>query len=629
MGSRACTWLLVLACAALGAGGPTLAQLPEAGTSLSGDVITTAGVMLRFEQVDLRTAADLYSRVTNRIVLPAPDMEGKVTILNRTRVSQDEAARLIEAALELRGWTIIPEGRIARLVRARDAVKRRIPTVSGQSGEPLARVNRIQTHLIPLKQARASKVQGMLSPLLSNDGNIIVDERTNLLVVTEVSSNMARLLGLIGQVDRPLDESERSIRRISLKHLAPGKMIETIRDYFKDTSLRYLPDERLQNLVLSGRERDVEEAARLIGEIDLPVPEEQIHNQVFPIQYAKATEVAALVSKLYKERVDQPPPTFSINADPPSNSVILTGPPELREEIRGLIADLDQRYRQVVLKVLIGEVSTPEGGHSRTFGIEWAHLLGNAARSELAQDFGAIGASAGRSNPGTGTAGLRYSLLRPASYSVFVQALDARSDFRTLASPHITVANNKPAEFRVGRQVPVQTAERISDNSNTTIRSSEFRDVVLGLTATPQITARREVALHLELQFNEQLGRDPVLNNPIFSTREVKTDVIVADEHTLILGGLIRNDFKETRSEVPGLARLPVIGRLFRRTNRDRPRQELLVMLTPTILETSGEADRVTERYDREWFGRNEDAGYRERWKRIRARVARLRKEQE
>jgi general secretion pathway protein D len=494
--------------------------------------------------------------------------------------------------MELQGWTFIPEGKTVKVVKSKDAVKRMVPMLSPTSEAQLSGVSRMQTHLVALRHVKGEDIKSLISPLLSNDGTIQLNERTNLMVITEVSTNMARLLELIEKVDRPLTAQEEAVDSIELKHVAPNKMMDTVKEYFKTTTLRFLPDERLQVLVVTGRQQEVAKALKMVRHLDRPVRADQVENQILSIQYAKAPEVAALIEKLYKGRADAPPPTFSVNADKDSNSLILTGPPELRSEIAALIARIDIRYKQVMLKVLIGELNvTPE----MTLGVQWSHLLGSL--NSLTQDFGAIG----RTDATTSAAGLKFNYIRPRDYSAFLQALETNTAFNVLASPQIMVSNNKPAMFKVGRKEPVQTGERISQG-NDVVRSNEFVDVGLTLNATPSITPDGDVALDIDLQFSDNVGTSGISQNPIFSNREAKTSVIVKDEHTLIIAGLMRTDLNRTDNQVPVLGNLPVVGSLFRRRQQKNLKQELIVLITPTVIERPQQADVLTGNYKDEAF---------------------------
>jgi general secretion pathway protein D len=587
--------MAIVALAALGARGAAGAPEP-----LPKDIVTPEGVLLRLEQVEMDQVVDLYSRITDRVVLPAPDLKGKITIINRHRIKPLEAARLIESAFELQGWTMIPSKKATRLVKSKDAVKRMVPMIMvvPRSERELANTSRIQTHLVALKYATGEDVKTLISPLLSNDGTIQLNHRTNLLVITEVGTNMSRLLALIAKVDRPLNKEEETFDCVQLHHVAPKKMVEDVKEYFKGTTLTFLPNERLNLLVLSGRRLDVDRAAQVIRQLDRPVDPEQTVNQIVRIRYAKATDVAELVSKLYKNRLDQPPPSFSVNSDKASNTLIVTGPPELRAEVARLIDQVDKRYDQVLLKALVGEVSSKP---TRTLGVQWEYLR-NA--TDLAQNFGSIYPSTDMTPLRTGTVGIRYSVIHPSGYSHFVNALELTKGFTVVASPQIAVATNKTATFKVIDQVPVQTAERTSDNSNVTVRSNDFKEVGLTLKATPAITPNKEVSLDLDFTFSEVGNRDAIFHNFTFVTRQTQTSVIIADEHTLVIAGLMRRDHNRTETRVPWLGRMPVLGPLFRNRSDENSKQELLVLLTPTIMETPEESEQIARAYQNHSFSK-------------------------
>lgn len=592
--ARAC-WIAVAAVALWTApvdAADAVKPAEETEGKIPADTVQPGGVLLRLDSVDMPKVVELYSRITGKIVIPSPDARGKVTIINRERLKPQEAARLIESALELQGWTMIPQGNIAKLVKSREAVKRLLPTGEPGSEKVLENVSRMQTFLVPVRYITADEVRNLIAPLLSNDATIQVNERTNLLVITEIGTNMARLLELIQKVDRPLSTDEDAIESVKLKHVDPKKMMDDIATYVKGGGLTFVPNDRLQVLVVNGKRRDVERAKRIIALLDLPVEEGQNTNQIINIKYAKAQDIAELLLKLYKNRPEAPPATFSVNFDKSSNTVILTGPPQLRTEIAQLIAQVDTRYKQVLLKVLVCEVNKMP---TRSLGVQWEFFKNsyNIANTLTGPLTGTM-----RDDPvRRATPGFRYSVIQPAGYSHFITALESTDNFNVLASPQITVASNHKATFNVADQVPIQTASRVSDNSNVQVNSNSFKEAGLKLNVEPSITPDHEVALDLEFEFTEVGARDPIIPNPTFSTRQANTSVLVKDEHTLVLAGLMRRDHTRAQDGVPFFGRLPGLGPLFRTRVDSSAKQEIVVLITPTVLATIGESDSVSEGY--------------------------------
>jgi len=154
--------------------------------------------------------------------------------------------------------------------------------------------------------------------------------------------------------------------------------------------------------------------------------------------------------------------------------------------------------------------------------------------------------------------------------------------------------NNKTAEIRVGQEVPYTKDSRVSDNS-AVIKTNEYRKVGVTLKVTPRITDSTDVLLDVEEEISGLLGVDPRLDAPIFFTREAKATVIVRSGHTVVIGGLIRQENKETRKKVPILGDLPLIKHAFRYTEKGVEKTELIAFLTPIIIGDDGKAQRLTD----------------------------------
>jgi general secretion pathway protein D len=282
--------------------------------------------------------------------------------------------------------------------------------------------------------------------------------------------------------------------------------------------------------------------------------------------------------------------TFIV-ADNLANSILVQGPPESVRIVTELVDKLDGRPQQVMISTVFGEASLGNGtdigvslgaiarggdkdaaGSTGGGGLlpSFADLLTNAGLNTAVVDDFARGLNVyGRINDFTGV----------------VRALESSSDFKILSRPTVYTANNRKAVISSGSSIAVPTNQF---NSGTTGQSTniEYRDVLLRFEVVPLINSEDEVTLRISL-INDTVGEDQNIGDltvPTIGTETITTTVTVKNNATVVIGGLVTEVERNSKSGVPVLSRIPGIGRLFSRTRKSVERRELLVFIQPKIV---------------------------------------------
>ncbi|MFA6900680.1 MAG: type II secretion system secretin GspD [Desulfurivibrionaceae bacterium] len=253
-----------------------------------------------------------------------------------------------------------------------------------------------------------------------------------------------------------------------------------------------------------------------------------------------------------------------------------------------LLERLDNLPRQVLIEVLVAEVTLND---SWEFGIEWA-LKNNQLKidgTKYGQTFKTDFASSIKS-------GFSYSVFRSASDVVgLLNALAAETDVSLLSSPQILVLNNEQAFVNVGDQVPIVTSESVPLTS-TDLRTStvQYKDTGTILKVRPRINYDGVVILDIDQQVSAALeNKLGGTNSPIISTRELKTKLAVKNGQSIMMGGLIKKGNTTTQNKIPLLGDIPLLGWAFKYEKQSNAKTELLVMITPYVIES----DDVLEQY--------------------------------
>jgi general secretion pathway protein D len=306
-----------------------------------------------------------------------------------------------------------------------------------------------------------------------------------------------------------------------------------------------------------------------------------------------------------------------IQADPATNSLVITAPEPLYRQVRAMIDQLDMRRAQVLIESLIVEV---RGDNAAEFGFQWQGLIGERGDRHIG--------GAGTNFPGVGNLvdinraiatnrlqditlgpGINFALLRRQAgvhgLAAIARLLQTQTQANIVSAPNLITLDNEEARIVVGANVPFITGQFLPPAGGVAanpFQTIERRDVGLTLRLRPQIGEGGSVRMVI---FQEQSSVDPrvapgtVNAGPSTTKRSIESTVVVDDGDILVLGGLIEDRYEETRNQVPVLGDLPGIGVLFRSQSRSRQRTNLMVFLRPVIMRDADIAERLSlERYE-------------------------------
>ena len=301
-----------------------------------------------------------------------------------------------------------------------------------------------------------------------------------------------------------------------------------------------------------------------------------------------------------------------IVADEVTNSLVILATKRDYQLILDVVRKVDVVPRQVVLEVMIAEVLLNK---DLQFGIAYAFSSGalSGAIPTGATDTSIFTNRGTGTTPGAAALGglLGTATRTPANgafavitdrntFNIFINALQSATRVKMLSAPHIIAADNREAHILVGQSVPILTSTstflQSSGVAPTTANTVQYRDVGKILTVLPQVNSKGLVNLQVRQEVSAVASQSfGATNSPSFLTREAETTLVVQDGATVIIGGIIDDSINSTRSGVPYLMDVPVLGRLFRSDNDATDRTELLITITPSVIHNKEEAREVTD----------------------------------
>ena len=299
-------------------------------------------------------------------------------------------------------------------------------------------------------------------------------------------------------------------------------------------------------------------------------------------------------------------------ADNRSNSIIVFGSQDVVSRVFDMIDKLDLKPLQVSLATVIGQLTVSQG---EEFGIDILQKFQKVGQGGLASSN--VNSSQATGTGGTGFVPEPNSLLSAAGFplptgltlygaigstlNAYVRALETTDRFKIISHPSVYTTNNTLATIASGSQVPVpsSTTSGFAGTSTnlTTTSSIAYEDVLLDLEIIPLINSNREVTLKIR-QTNNSLGANVNISGnevPIINTQEINTEITVPDRSTVVIGGLITDSTTRDTSGVPLLSDIPILGYLFKDTTKKKERDELIIMIQPSVVETDADQLEVNE----------------------------------
>jgi general secretion pathway protein D len=500
-----------------------------------------------------------------------------ITFQTPQSVAASDVAALLEAILESQGLVIVQAGPVAQVMPETQKpstgpvrVGKEFPTPP-----PLGLV----TQIVPLDYIRAEEGVTLLKQVAGASTRIEVVSRSNAVLITDRGVSIARYLELLRHLDVKTG-GEAGLRTYvyPLKHASSAELAATLGQLFGAAVSAPAARERVQALegrglsdeLRSMRQREVESYQQRAQPVAAPAAAPQVAAEA-----AQATE--GLVGRT------------TIVPDLATNSLVIRTAPPNFSVLKETIEQLDVRPPQVLLEVLIAEVTLDRGSQ---YGINWQAYT-SGTRTSGTVGFGSQNFS---DTVGSGFQGLGARIIRLASVDVraIIRALATTTTVRILSTPRVLALNNEEARILVGSSVPF-TSSTLTGLNALVNQVVQFRNVGTQLTVIPTVNNDGYVTFRV-LQEVSALSAQTIAaaqNAPVITTREAETSAIVKTGHTVVIGGLIGESEQLTESGVPLLKDIPLLGYLFKSRGVSRLRTEIAMFLTPYIVYTDEQADSL------------------------------------
>ena len=573
-------------------------------------------VTIDFNDVDIRVFIKFISELTGKNFVIDKRVRGKVTIISPKKISIREAYKVFESVLEVHGFSVVPSGDITKVVPSRDAKTKNIETRLKK--EAIISEDKIVTQIISLSYANPDELKKVLAPLISKSSVILSYPPTGMLIVTDLLSNIKRLLKIVSALD--VEGIEEQISVIPLERASSTEIAKSLNLIFQrtarqkkgviSTNIKIVADERTNTIIILASENDASRIKQLIKLLDRDIPMGEERLRVYRLENADAEELSKVLMNLpskdakntQKGKAPLLSKGISIVPDKATNTLIITAERDDYNVLEGVIKKLDVPRPMVYIEALIMEVNVDKDFN---LGVQW--MGGEKFDSNKYYGGGFTGKNIMPAvNPTTGAVtfpeGLSLGVfseviniggLNFPNIGAILQAYQKDEDIHILSTPQILTLDNEEAEIYVGENVPYQTRAETS-TSDVDYSSYEYKDVGITLRITPQINRERFVRLNIFQEVTKlvkEAGTQTV--RPTTLKRTTKTTVTIQDKNTIVIGGLIGDDVTNTVYKTPCLGDIPGLGWLFKYKSESREKRNLFIFITPHIVENPGEAREI------------------------------------
>jgi len=502
-------------------------------------------VLLNFEDVDITTVLSTISDLTGLNFIMGSNIRGKVTIKTAKDIREEDIMDFLEIILATYNFTMVRRGDAIRIVPLAEASREGLTTSAGlELGEELMRGEKVVTQIIPLTFVSSRDLVSQFKTMVSQGGSIIAFEKSNTLVITDYSSNVERIIKIIKVIDkRPVAGTTMQTFVHNLENAIADSLAQVLRAVYQETGSRAKVEPQLFRRARPDSSRT---SGEMIGELN-------------------------------------------IVADKATNSLVIRTTLPNYEVLKETINKLDIMPKQVLIEVLIAEITLDE---TTEWGLDFLfwdrdHLDQTGISATVEGQFGL-----GRVDVDQ-TPGLRYGILKQGRVQSTLRALASDTDMDVLSTPNILTSDNKQARIMVGEEVPFVSSTRTLEGG-VIDETVEFRDVGIELIVTPHINNERYVTLDLYQSVNG-LTETVIFDAQVITKREAETSVVVKDRETVVIGGLITEDNVVLESGIPFLKDIPILGYLFKRQVTSKGKNELIILLTPYVIENIDESREITE----------------------------------
>ena len=596
---------------------------------------------INFDGTSIIDVIPFFAAILDFNYLIDPEVRGATTIFLDTEMSRREMWQLFVQILRLSGAYCYIDGDVVNIIPFSKLPQQKRLSIGNAPDE------NSEALFYELKNGSSKKILPGLKPFLSKGASVLDISRQNALLIIDTPSNIPKLYRLLKMLDvKNKNGWQRSV--IYCKNISPSQISKELEEIMpilgfpisdgkkpEPGAIILTSLDRLQVIVASAANKEaLQELERWIKLLDRSDTGEQERVYVYKVFNGKASELIQALSIIFntegttmaasskgsnggarqfkasspkrasdkqkKERKDESIFEIPVRifADAVNNRLVIRTTPRTYAMVRALLTRLDTVPAQVLLQVMIAEVTLD---NANNFGVEFSHKgYSTKTVNSLATNYKNMGPAGAARNYG-----LSYLLESRNNKDTFMnlQALAGRTQVKVISSPQLLVKSHTEAKISIGDKVPIITSEitdtQSSTPNNTSLkREVQYQDTGIILNITPHVTKGNLIEIELEQIVSDAIPTtSSSIDSPTIQERVLKTAMSLRNGKTVIIGGLIREKSEDTLESLPMIIDIPFLRHLTGNTIKSTKRIEMLIFITGYIIQEDTELDRLITRY--------------------------------
>jgi len=516
-------------------------------------------ISLELRNINVVDVLKILSQTGGINIVAGPSVRGNTTIFLQD-VNVWDALRII---LEINGLAYIQDGEILKVISEKE--------YQDIYGVPFH--DTTLTRIFRLKYAKAEDVNTALNNVKSTKGKVIIDDRTNTLIVLETPDAMKSVAKVVEELDK-----EVQTRVYQLKYTTPTVIEELAKEIITKKGL-IQTDPLTNKIIITDTVETLEFIEKIIAEYDKKPYTDTV---TYYLKFATYEDVEPKVKDLLTKDVG------IVISDKRTNALVITDYPDKIQDIIEVVKSLDTIHKEVLIDCKIITVSLND---DYSMGIDFQKYFGTENLINVHENLGATEA----------TTGGIFSFKKEEDLTAVINALKKIGKTKLLSEPRLTVMNNEEAQIQVGSDEPFVTSSSTLNTATTSVAEDvQFIEVGVLLSVTPTINDHGYVTMKIKpevSQVREKIYTAQSNQIPVVETSQLETTVMVKDGYTIVLGGLVKDKHSKTEQKIPVLGSIPFLGIPFRNNTTEMVQQELLIFLTPKII--SGEKNMFEPQYSK------------------------------
>ena len=542
-------------------------------------------ININFKNLKISDLIKITSKIINKNILITQKINGKVDFISNKPLKKSEIVNILTYVLEAKGYTLIDNNGLLRIVRINDASKYNMPVINKSK----IKTYQMVTEIFSVHNENVDYVSSKIRHLLSKSAKLVTDKESNSIIVTDFSSNINTIKKVISIISK---NNKKYIKTIKLKNINASTIIADLKNIAKTIynekvikeKVNILLNKDTNSIMFVGKKSNVQYMVNYVQAMDKNGSLVEKTVKVIYLKNAESKNIIKILTgvisnKKYKNPNDKP----YVSSDEESNSIILMGQKQQLSYFQELVTKLDIDRQQVYVKARIIEISNKK---AREVGIKYGLAGAKQYSAGLASFTASLTKKAILPNiPAVSTdKNGNYQTNDILALGVSLNLLNQNGAADIVSEPSLLCLNNKASSIYVGQTVSVKTSKT---NGTTSTESFSREDIGLTLKVKPRISSGGKVLLEIDTKIEDVTNPEGSNDQPDTSKKELSTSAIVNDGESVILGGYTRNIRSNTVDKVPFFGDIPLLGALFRNKSTVDDKINLVIIITPYIVPKS------------------------------------------